>query len=111
VTAPLTPVLLGFIPLHVGCAGILPVRNFFRQLIVLRELDIFYVRVVLCYRLALRTFSPCSLGLSATSQPYFSHIKPTISNQPAVLFSQNKPALAISHQPTEQAVLYVFSNR
>jgi hypothetical protein len=25
------------------------------------------------------------------------------SNQPAVLFSQNKPAPAISHQPTEQA--------
>jgi hypothetical protein len=26
------------------------------------------------------------------------------SNQPAVLFSQNKPAPAISHQLTEQAV-------
>jgi hypothetical protein len=26
------------------------------------------------------------------------------SNQPAVLFSQNKPAPAISHQPTEQEV-------
>jgi hypothetical protein len=26
-----------------------------------------------------------------------------ISHQPAVLFSQNKPAPAISHQPTEQA--------
>jgi hypothetical protein len=33
----------------------------------------------------------------------FSQNKPAISNQPAVLFSQNKPALAISHQPTEQA--------
>jgi hypothetical protein len=41
----------------------------------------------------------CSLGLSATSQQYFS----LTSNQPAVLFSQNKPAPAISHQPTEQA--------
>jgi hypothetical protein len=29
--------------------------------------------------------------------------QPTTSNQPAVLFSQNKPAPAISHQPTEQA--------
>jgi hypothetical protein len=28
----------------------------------------------------------------------------TSRNQPAVLFSQNKPAPAISHQPTEQAV-------
>jgi hypothetical protein len=49
--------------------------------------------------------SPCSLGLSSTSQQYFffSQNKPAISNQPAVLFSQNKPALAISHQPTEHA--------
>jgi hypothetical protein len=50
----------------------------------------------------------CSLGLSATSQQYFSlrtNQPPTTSrNQPAVLFSQNKPAPAISHQPTEQAV-------
>jgi cell division septation protein DedD len=28
---------------------------------------------------------------------------PATSNQPTVLFSQNKPAPAISHQPTEQA--------
>jgi hypothetical protein len=42
--------------------------------------------------------SPCSLGLSATSQQYFS----LTTNQPAVLFSQNKLAPAISHPPTEQ---------
>jgi hypothetical protein len=30
--------------------------------------------------------------------------KPAISNQPAVLFSQNKPTPAISHHPNEQAV-------
>jgi hypothetical protein len=42
----------------------------------------------------------CSLGLSATSQQHFS----LRTNQPAVLFSQNKSALAISHQPNEQAV-------
>jgi hypothetical protein len=30
------------------------------------------------------------------------------SHQPALLFSQNKPAPAISHQPTEQAVSPVF---
>jgi hypothetical protein len=51
--------------------------------------------------------TPCSLGLSATSQQYFSlrTNQPTATsrNQPAVLFSQNKPAPAISHQPTEQA--------
>jgi hypothetical protein len=29
--------------------------------------------------------------------------KPAITNQPAVLFSQNKPAPAIIHQPNEQA--------
>jgi hypothetical protein len=34
----------------------------------------------------------------------FSQNKPATSNQPAVLFSQNKPAPAISYQPTEQAV-------
>jgi hypothetical protein len=49
----------------------------------------------------------CSLGLSATSQQYFSlrtnQPPATNRNQPAVLFSQNKPAPAISHQPTEQA--------
>jgi hypothetical protein len=33
----------------------------------------------------------------------FSQNKPATSNQPAILFSQNKPAPAISHQPTEQA--------
>jgi hypothetical protein len=49
--------------------------------------------------------SACSLGLSATSQQYFSlrtnQPPATSRNQPAVLFSQNKPAPAISHQPTE----------
>jgi hypothetical protein len=49
----------------------------------------------------------CSLGLSATSQQYFSlrtnQPPATSRNQPTVLFSQNKPAPAISHQPTEQA--------
>jgi hypothetical protein len=49
----------------------------------------------------------CSLGLSATSQQYFSlrtnQPPATSRNQPAVIFSQNKPAPAISHQPTEQA--------
>jgi hypothetical protein len=47
--------------------------------------------------------TPCSLGLSATSHQYFSQNKPATSNQPAVLFSQNKSAPAISHQPNEQS--------
>jgi hypothetical protein len=47
--------------------------------------------------------SACSLGLSATSQQYFS-LRTNQPPKPAVLFSQNKPAPAISHQPTEQAV-------
>jgi hypothetical protein len=34
----------------------------------------------------------------------FSQNKPAINNQPTVLFSQNKPAPAISHQPNEQGV-------
>jgi hypothetical protein len=33
----------------------------------------------------------------------FSQNKPATNNQPAVLFSQNKSASAISHQPNEQA--------
>jgi hypothetical protein len=33
----------------------------------------------------------------------FSQNKPATNNQPTVLFSQNKPVPAISHQPTEQA--------
>jgi hypothetical protein len=56
----------------------------------------------------------CSLGLSATSQQYFSlrtnQPPATSRNQPAVLFSQNKPAPAISHQPTEQACQYELNN-
>jgi hypothetical protein len=55
--------------------------------------------------------TPCSLGLSVTRQQYFSfrtNQPPAISNQPAVLFSQNKPAPAISHQPTEQVVYLVL---
>jgi hypothetical protein len=36
----------------------------------------------------------------------FSQNKPAISNQPTVLFSQNKPAPAISNQPNEQAGLF-----
>jgi hypothetical protein len=35
----------------------------------------------------------------------FSQNKPAIRNQPAVLFSQNKPAPAISNQTNEQAAL------
>jgi hypothetical protein len=58
----------------------------------------------------LQSNSACSLGLSATSQQYFSLITnqplATSRNQPAVLFSQNKPAPTISHQPTEQADWY-----
>jgi hypothetical protein len=57
----------------------------------------------------------CSLGLSATSQQYFSlrtnQPPATSRNQPAVFFSQNKPAPAISHQPTEQAIFEIFSSR
>jgi hypothetical protein len=34
----------------------------------------------------------------------FSQNKPATSNQPAVLYFQNKSAPTISHQPNEQAV-------
>jgi hypothetical protein len=50
----------------------------------------------------------CETGVRRfTSQRYFylrtNQPPATNRNQPAVLFSQNKPAPAISHQPTEQA--------
>jgi hypothetical protein len=51
----------------------------------------------------------CSLFVWLIShQPavLFSQNKPATSNQPAVLFSQNKPAPAINHQPTEQAGVF-----
>jgi hypothetical protein len=35
----------------------------------------------------------------------FSQNKPATSNQPAVLFSHSKSAPAISHQPNEQAAI------
>jgi hypothetical protein len=50
------------------------------------------------------SLSPCSFGLSTTSQRYF---YPRTNQPPATsqqYFSQNKPAPAISHQPNEQAV-------
>jgi hypothetical protein len=47
--------------------------------------------------------SPVRLAYQPPANSTFSQNKPATSNQPAVLFSQNKPALAISHQPTEQA--------
>jgi hypothetical protein len=54
-----------------------------------------------------------SLGLSATDHKYFSIGTNTDtsnqSTQPAVLFFQNKPAPAISHQPTEHAACLGFA--
>jgi hypothetical protein len=59
------------------------------------------------FQLGLST--PCSLGLSATSQHYFS----LRTNQPTILFSQNKPAnntllseqTSTSHQPPANSTL------
>jgi hypothetical protein len=48
----------------------------------------------LAVRYACHVQMPPPLGLSATS----TFLSEQISNQPAVLFSQNKPAPSISHQ-------------
>jgi hypothetical protein len=50
------------------------------------------------------------LSEQTSNQPavLFSQNKPVTSNQPAVLFSQNKSAPAISHQPNKQAVGFIF---
>jgi hypothetical protein len=47
---------------------------------------------------------PVHLAYQPPASSTFSQNEPTISNQPAVLFSQNKSAPAISHQPNEQVV-------
>jgi hypothetical protein len=58
------------------------------------------------YELSFTVYTTCALFVWLIShQPAvpFSQNKPAISNQSAVLFSQNKSAPAISHQPNEQA--------
>jgi hypothetical protein len=55
-------------------------------------------------RTPLGYFRPVRLAYQPpASSTFFSQ---QTSNQPAVLFSQNKPAPAISHQPNEQAVCF-----
>jgi hypothetical protein len=54
------------------------------------------------------TFTLFAWLISHQPAVLFSHNKPATSNQLAVLFSQNKPAPAISHQPTEQAVVEIW---
>jgi hypothetical protein len=43
------------------------------------------------------------LAYQPPASSIFSQNKPVTSNQPAVLFPQNKPAPVIGHQPNEQA--------
>jgi hypothetical protein len=59
-----------------------------------KEKDDCHVRVQNCKQ------TKHALFVWLISHQYFS----LRTNQPAVLFSQNKPAPAISHQPNEQAV-------
>jgi hypothetical protein len=46
---------------------------------------------------------PVRLTYQQPASNTFLSEQPTISNQPTVLFSQNKPAPAISNEPNEQA--------
>jgi hypothetical protein len=63
------------------------------------------------YRFSNRITTGAAAGVGAlfawliSHQPavLFSQNKPASSNQPTILFSQNKPAPAIDHQPSEQA--------
>jgi hypothetical protein len=52
---------------------------------------------------------PCLILISHQPAVFFSQNKPATSNQPTVLFSQNKSAPTISHQPNEQAEILTFS--
>jgi hypothetical protein len=58
-----------------------------------------------CFRLVFSRPSCNFFARLISHQPavLFSQNKPATSNQPAVVFSQNKPAPAISPQLTEQA--------
>jgi hypothetical protein len=54
-------------------------------------------------KIPLQTFALFAWLISHQLAVLFSHNKPATNNQPTVLFSQKRPAPAISHQPTEQA--------
>jgi hypothetical protein len=59
---------------------------------------------MLCFVLLLTAgHTPFAWLISHQPAVLFSQNKPATSNQPTVLFSQNKPAPAISNQPNEQA--------
>jgi hypothetical protein len=58
---------------------------------------------LLPFPLALETDSLFAWLISHQPAVLFSQNKPATSNQPAVLFSQNKSAPAINHQPNEPA--------
>jgi hypothetical protein len=51
------------------------------------------------------SWRPVRLAYQPPANSTFLSEKPVTGNQPTLLFSQNKPAPAISHQPTEQAAL------
>jgi hypothetical protein len=51
----------------------------------------------------IRVYFICTLFAWLISHQPAVQNKPATSNQPTVLFSQNKSAPAVSHQPTEQA--------
>jgi hypothetical protein len=59
-------------------------------------LTTFFLEWILVY------LRPVRLAYQPPDKVLFSLKKPAITNQPAVLFSRNKPAPAISRQPNEQ---------
>jgi hypothetical protein len=61
-------------------------------------------------RVNFRALQPVRLAYQPpASSTFFCINKPATSNQPTVLFSQNKSAPAISHQPNEQTVDFSLS--
>jgi hypothetical protein len=55
-------------------------------------------------------FSQFAWFISLQAVIIFSHNQPVTSKQPAILFSQNKSAPAINHQPNEHAYSLVHCN-
>jgi hypothetical protein len=60
---------------------------------------------------AIDTYALFAWLISHQTAVLFSQNKLDTNNQPTILFSRNKPASAISHQPNEQAISQVFESR
>jgi hypothetical protein len=71
---------------------------------VLNNLAIYFMSATLLPKTVVEALRPVRLTYQPPASSTFLSEQTSTSNQPAVLFSQNKSAPAISHQPNEHAV-------